>query len=390
MRTRMTRFPGALAAAALTAGLAVSASSSAAAAGPPAAAAAALAGHARPVVMAYVTTTSSVTAPRLTSKSGLTAINTTTGATRTPIRVGADPAGVVVAPDGRTAYVADYPSAVSVVRTSTGSVVKTIRVPEQFGMVTVIGITPDGKTVYVCFGSTVVPILTANDKVLTPIPTNLGVTGMVFAPDGRTLYVDSWSGKIAVINTATNTMARPLPLAGGLALGPKGGTLYVADGRALTPISTATDQTGQPIRFGVAVSNVVISPDGRTAYVSQAAGMAGPGTVFPVDLDTGQILAPIKLAGGVTSLLLTPDGKTLFALAQSAGTVTVIRTATRTAVAVIKVGDMPPTGSAITPDGRTAYILAARNAVIPVSTTGKAGRAIKLIGFPTGLAFSRS
>jgi hyaluronoglucosaminidase len=389
MRIRMTRVLWTLAATALMAALAVSASAtSSAAAGPTTATPAALA---RPVVMAYITTTSAITPSRLTSKSGLTTINTATGATRTPIRVGADPEGVVVAPDGRTAYVADFPNAVSVIRTSTGAVIKTIRVPRQYGMVTVIGITPNGKTVYVCFGSNVVPILTANDKVLTPIRTNIGVTGMVFTPDSRTLYVNSWSGKIAVINTATNTMGRPIPLAGGLALAPDGGTLYVADGRALTPISTATDRAGQPIRFGVALKDVVISPDGRTAYVSQMPGMAGPGTVFPVDLVTGQILAPIKLAGGVTSLLLTPDGKTLLAVSQSAGSATLIRTATRSVLATVTVGGSPPSGSAITPDGRTAYVLGGRNAVIPISiATGKAGRAIKLIGFPTGLAFFRS
>lgn len=136
---------------------------------------------------------------------------------------------------------------------------------------------------------------------------------MVFTLDSRKLYVDSWSGKIVSINTATNTMGKSIPLAG-MALSPNGRKLYIADGDTLTPVSTATDKAGQPIRFPMAVGNVGIGPHGRTAYVSQAPpGMVGPGTVFPVNLVADKILAPINLPGGVMSMLIGfPTGIAFF------------------------------------------------------------------------------
>lgn len=252
MRMRLTRVSVALAAsAAMMTGLAASVAatttaSRANAAAPVAQAAAACRHH----VIAYVTT-------GYGNKGTVTPVDTVTGATLKPIPVGRDPEAIVVTPDGRMAYVANKaPGSVTVIRTRTGTVVKTIPVPGPQGMTTVIGITPNGKTVYVSFGVTVVPIRTADYKVLKPITTGVAVTGMVLTPDSRKLYVASWNGKVLPIGTATNTMGKPIVLQSysigvtiNTALSPNGRTLYAVSTNTLTLISTATDKAGKPIRL---------------------------------------------------------------------------------------------------------------------------------------------
>jgi DNA-binding beta-propeller fold protein YncE len=329
-------------------------------------------------------------------KAAVTPLDTVTGAKFKPIPVHGQPEAVAITPDGGTAYVVSLvpPGMVTVIRTRTGTVVKTFRVPGPQGMGTYIAITPDGKTVYVSLGTAIVPIRTADNKVFKPILTGLAVTGMIITPDSRKLYANTWNGKVLPVSTATNTAGKPISLpsyqvgvASGIALTPDGKTLYSASGNVLLPISTATDNHGRAIRFAEQIDNIVISKDGRTGWVSNMGSYGGPGKVFPVNLVTGEILAPIVLPGVAGWMLLTPDGTTLYALEQLAGTMTAIRAATGTVLGEIKVKSMPA-GFAVTPGGRTVFVLDGAKSLTPVSTaTNRARAAIPLIGGPTGIAF---
>ena len=389
MRTRITRVLGALAAsAALVTGLAASAAPAAAKSAPTVTACR------QHHVIAYVATYDQMGQ----GVSGVTPIDTVTGATLKPIPVGGNPEAIVVTPDGSRAYVlAKEPSGlVTVISTRTGTVLKTIPVPGPFGMTTMIGITPNGKTVYATLGTTIVPIRTADYKVLKPIVTGVAVTGLVFTPDGRKLYVNSWNGKVVPVSTATNTAGKPIVLpsyevgiASGLAMAPDGRTVYAASGDTLTPISTATDKAGKPISFAEQVAGIVISKDGRTGYVSNLGTYGLAGKLFPVNLATRKILAPINLPGVASWMLLTPDGKKLYVLEQLAYTVSAIRTATRTLAGEIKVGTSMA-GLAVTPDGRTVYVINGAMSLTPIRTaTNRAGALIPLTGFPTAIAFFR-
>jgi hypothetical protein len=398
MRARMIHVLGlATAVAALVTGLAVPAASAGAVA--PAKTTAPVAHAAtgcRHHLMAYVTT-SAFGGSGIVGTATVTPVDTATGATLKPIPLSGDPWAIVVTPDGKRAYVADqsWPtSSVTVISTRTGAVLKKIPVPGPQGMMTVIGVTPNGKTVYVSFGATVVPIRTADNKTLTPINTGVAVTGMIFTPDSRKLYVNSWNGEVVPISTRTSTMGMPIMLptyelgiASGLAITPNGRTLYAASGTTLTPISTATDKAGQPITFAEQIMGVAISKDGRIAYVANLGEYAGPGTLYPVRLATRTILTPIKLPGTASYMVFTPNGKTLYAAEQLAGTVTAIRTAGRTVLANIKVP--PMAGIAVTPDGRTVYVLA--DSLIPIRVgASKAGPAIPLSGPAEAIAFFRA
>lgn len=393
MRTRIVRvFSTLVAAAGLVTGLTASTVATAAASpAKPAASASPVVATSRHHVIAYVTVYNMMGA----GENAVVPVDTVTGAVLKPVPLGKlVPWAIAVAPDGKLAYVAvaAWPTlAITVISTRSGAVVRTIPIPGPGGMVTVIGVTPNGKMLYVSFGSTVVPVRTADAKVFKPIATNVSVTGFVFTPDSRKLYVNSWNGKVVPISITTNTAGTPIALPAyeaGLAITPSGRTLYVASGNALTPISTATDKARTPIRFAEQVINVAISPNGRTAYVTNLGTYAGPGKLFPVDLATGKVRAPIALPGVSSWLTLTPNGKAVYVGEQLADTVTAIRASTRTVLREVKVGNMA--GLAVTPDSRTVYALNGEMSLTPIRTdTNRAGAAIQLPGFPSAIAFFR-
>lgn len=394
MRTRISRVLGALTASgALVMGLA--AATAAPAAGKPAAPAApTAAARGYHHVIAYVATNDQMGQ----GASGVTPVDTVTGATLTPIPLGGYPQAIVITPDGSRAFVlaGGESPAVTVISTRTGTVLTTIPVPGPYGMTFMIGITPDGKTVYATLGTTIVPIRAADYKVLKPIVTGVAATGLVFTPNGQKLYVPSWNGEVVPISTVTNTAGAPIVLGPdgqtvNIAMAPNGRTLYAASGSTLTPISTATDQAGQPVSFAEQVADVVIGKDGRTAYVSNLGTYGGPGTLYPVSLVTRKILAPISLPGVASSMLLTPDGQKLYVAEQLAYTVTAIRTATGTVAGEIAVGgSIMSHGLAVTPDGGTVFVMGGDMSLTPIRTaTDTAGAPVPLTGFPAGIAFFR-
>ena len=58
-----------------------------------------------------------------------------------------------------------------------------------------------------------------------------------------------------------------------IAITPDGKTAYVVDGAdhpgwgTVTPIATATNTAGKPIRVGAVPQAIAMTPDGKTAYV---------------------------------------------------------------------------------------------------------------------------
>ena len=127
---------------------------------------------------------------------------------------------------------------VSVINTDTNSVVTTIRVgPNPAGL----AITPDGTRVYVTnqVDHTVSVIETATNTVIATISVGSDTTGgfpqdVAITPDGTRAYVGGREG-FAVIDTVTNT-ATAIPLAGalfiGVAITPDGTRVYAAPPRA--------------------------------------------------------------------------------------------------------------------------------------------------------------
>jgi DNA-binding beta-propeller fold protein YncE len=175
---------------------------------------------------------------------------------------------------------------------------------------------------------------------------------------------------------------------------PDGTTNYALYGRGrgkgetevLRRTSLVTGEAGQPIQVGLPQS-VVITPDGRTAYLTYIGLHAS--TVRPVSLATGTVGKPIlrapkALTPWITPTM-TPDGRTLYVPYTRAGWVTPISTATNTPGRPIPV---PGAWTMMfTRDGRTAFVIGRRKGVgetlTPMSTaTNTAGRAIIFERYP--------
>jgi DNA-binding beta-propeller fold protein YncE len=308
-----------------------------------------------------------------------------------------------------------------------------------------IAVTPDGKTVYVTYGtnseptgtSGVIPISTATGTPGRPIHLRTStftwrrwrsaeIRGrnalhdpyfIAVTPDGKTAYVTfPGSGTVTPISTATNTPGRPIHLgglsaevsgnfgAGQIVFTPDGKTAYVTSGiqarrrpfrAALIPINTATNTPGKPIRVGkagVINGNIVITPDGKTVYA-----LTGSGTVTPISTATNTLGRPIQVGGRIIpGIAVTPDGKTAYVSTETGCvggppyctlTVTPVNTATNTPGTPIHIGSGPwdCTGQIVlTPDGKTAYVTTG-SGLTPISTaTNTPGTPIKVGASPSG------
>ena len=78
----------------------------------------------------------------------------------------------------------------------------------------------------------------------------------------------------------------------------------------MTPIATATNTPGRPIKVGQGPAAIAITPDGKTAYVATSVGK----TVTPIsDSPPTRPARPINVGGGWPfPIAITPDSKTAY------------------------------------------------------------------------------
>jgi YVTN family beta-propeller protein len=209
--------------------------------------------------------------------STVTPINTATNKTLAPIKVGRQPFGIAITPDGKTVYVNGFPG-VTPISTATRKAGKVIKVP---GEAYALAVTPDSKTVYVtdAGSDTVIAIATATNKPRKVIKVGQEPTYIAITKDGRMAYVANWiSGTVTPIRLATSktlTAIKAGATPAFIAITPNGKTAYVASAGSgtVTPINTATNKARQPIKVGNDPTAIAITPDGRTAYVATSSGV---------------------------------------------------------------------------------------------------------------------
>ena len=184
------------------------------------------------------------------------------------------------------------------------------------------------------------------------------------------------------MSLVTGTVGRPIPLGiawgGQIAITPDGRTVYVASPHsgAVWPISTATNTRGKPIRIPEAAS-IVFTSHGRTAWVL-GVGSGSAQTATPISTATNMPGTPVHVGNRYDQVVFTPNGKTAYLVTPR--TVTPVSTTTGRAGKTIKV--LGATGIAVTPDSKTAYV-ADGNVVVPISTaTNTAGTPIRVSGYP--------
>lgn len=190
---------------------------------------------------------------------------------------------------------------------------------------TSFAITPRGRVGYLTD-----PLTTnhsANREEITPVDLATGRVGRPFrvpgvpirvaavAPGGRTAYAVTGGGdQLTPVNLVSHTASKPITVpqgVGSLAITSAGRMAYATGNENLaepghvtysfvTPINLVTGVAGAPFRYRHAPTDVAISPDGKTLYLTGGidVGPPKPPAVWEASAVTGRVLRTLRVPGG--------------------------------------------------------------------------------------------
>jgi YVTN family beta-propeller protein/VCBS repeat-containing protein len=255
-----------------------------------------------------------------------------------PVDVDRDPSAVAFNATGSLAYVTNqYDKTVSVINTSTGAVVATIKVP---------------------YAPTAVVVSPVTNQNRAYVATTSGVA-----------VIDTLSNKVIDLNPATKTvdLIKVGSSPSAIAINPTGTRLYVSNGGSSTVsvINTATNLEITRVTVGSQPSGLAVSPDGTRLYaLSRAADK-----VTVIRTSDNQVIGSAAVGDSPRGIVLSPDGQVAYVTNYNSGTVTVLNTVGTTPVFVktISVGSQPE-GIAISNDGALVYVANGRDTVSVIDT----------------------
>jgi YVTN family beta-propeller protein len=208
--------------------------------------------------------------------------------------------------------------------------------------------------------------LSTNMPFGSPIPVGAFPTHIAITPSGDRALVSNDNGNtISEFDPATgNAIGNPIAIdsPSWIAISPDGTRAYVSsrsnpEVRVLDLINNVLLQSPIAIQ---GPGDVVFSPDGARAYIAETPNPGPPAAAVAVvnTANNSLIGSPITVpAAGGSGMAITPDGRHIYVTTAANDSVTVIDTATNSAVGgQISVGDNPR-DIAITPDGRRAYVI---------------------------------
>jgi YVTN family beta-propeller protein len=286
-------------------------------------------------------------------------IDTRTLETVTTIRVGQEPRGIAVTPDGAAVYVANFSgNTLSVIDRATNTVKGTINVGKGPAG---LAISPDGQTIYTVngFDNTVSVVDRATSTLKATIAVGREPQVIALTADGLRGYVTNFAdNSVSVLNLVTNKVTNTF-LVGkgpdGIAISPDGKKAYVVNstlnsdepgGGTVSVVDTTTNKVTDTIQTGLTPTRVIFSPDGEKAYVADSISDA------VIVIDTAKLLVATTLSISSTrsfvakpeGMVVTTGGKRLFVALFGDGfgsEVEVFTTITNAPIASIRVGDGP-------------------------------------------------
>lgn len=329
------------------------------------------------------------------------------------IPVGTKPFGIVVSPDGRWIYTANYgDNTVSVVDAANAIVARTFTVgPESCGGLCegpfAVTLSPDGSRLYASGGTT--PVFKPDGSLdyfegktpITEIDTGSGIvvnrydlgwgTGganLAASPDGTKIYsgLNSWAlgqpDGVKVLDLATGTTSYLGVISIVVAPSPDGNAVTLVDWRndgAVYSFDVATNTQLWSTRLGSPNSyyygrSVATGENGRVYVTYRGSSSRGPTGVAVLDAATGAVIATLQTgttAGYEDSyqgIAVSPDGKRVYAVDPNAATLSSIDAATNTLIATTPLGGGAG-GVAVSPDSKYVYVtnrLDGTLSVIPV------------------------
>jgi YVTN family beta-propeller protein len=225
-------------------------------------------------------------------------------------------------------------------------------------------------------------------------------TGIVFAPDGKRVYVAKQSGSVSVLDAASKTVVGTLAMEQPLALrvSPDGSRLFVSTGiGTVLVVDIATLRVVRTIDVGFASNGFAVHPDGRRLYVSGFVGISGfvDGKVSEIDMSTGDVLRTFTVGDTPQEMALDRKGARLYVanegpLTGGAGYLTEITLLT---------GQLSPPialqgggfGVGITPDDAEAYVSIPGAGVVQIFKlqNRRLTKTLQVGGSPRRIAFSQ-
>jgi YVTN family beta-propeller protein len=250
--------------------------------------------------------------------------------------------------------------------------------------------------------------MTGDNEIIVIDPATRAITGhipvgvnpaiLLATPDYEKLYTANWGDNtMSAVDVATQKVtsialdSRPWVQA----MSPDGKSVYVGLGsNEIAVIDTATDLIARNITFPTLPGSIIVSPDGKTLYVANVTG----NTLEAVSSDTGDVIHP-SLGVGVSPAWITisVDGASVYTLNFLSGDVTVVDTASWTVSATVKgpidpdgggtsagiIGNVTPNGSIL---GVTDY---GTQDVSAIDTkTNATAWTLPTVGRPIGIGFS--
>lgn len=215
----------------------------------------------------------------------------------------------------------------------------------------------------------------------------------VYLADTWTLYETSDQNTFLPIDISAplpNPLAPILlstPFLRSVAITPDGKTAYITNANTnfVLRVDLATGLEGSPIDIGAPGSSIAISPNGKFAYV------VTDGAFIPIDLRAGTPLAstPLNPSDLPLMIALSPDGSRAYVTNDLGDSVSPIDLTTQppTMGTPIAVGQSPM-GIAIKPDGTTAYVVNIdANSVTPINLTTQPPTAAPPVLLGTGPSY---
>lgn len=219
----------------------------------------------------------------------------------------------------------------------------------QIGLLAWSGATWAADKVYVANeGADTVSVLdAASFKILASVRVGKMPHNVQVSPDGKLVWVT---------NNGEPGQAADASAHKGMA---KGEHDAMATPGAVWAIDTATDAVVAKVPVGMHPAHVVVSPDGRLAYVTNG----GDNTLSVIDTSAQRLVATIPVGQFPHGLRISPDGTQAYVANLKGATVSVIDTASQKEVAQVPTGK-GPAQVGFTPDGRFAFVsLSQENAV---------------------------
>lgn len=270
----------------------------------------------------------------------LSLIDTATDKETLRTYIGRSPHHLIAAPDGKGVIVALAEGDELAFVDGAGQVTRRIAASDPYQ----IGFSPDGK--WFVANSLRLDRIDIYDgktyQLVHRLPAETMPSHIGFAPDSRTAYVTlQGTDKLVAIDLASGAPKWSVAVGkqpAGVLVRPSGAILAAIMGSDhIVKLDPQDGNIVGLVHTGRGAHNFVLSPDGKTLYVSNRVA----GTISVLDAASLRVTATLPAPGGPDDMVLTPDGKELWATGRWRAMIDVIDRASGSLKRTIPVGRSP-------------------------------------------------